>query len=266
MISDMKKDELKVGMKVRVSEADPRGHLRGEEAVITSLVTKAGYTDGVIHAVVDGEEYAFWVTELDSIESPEEYTLHGRPLQMGDMVWSTASKGWVYLGSYAGMSKAGASLWIDNLAYITCNPQDFAWDVPPVVDPRTIPPPLCFIDGLPVRVGSIMYHKSVDTAVTVCGPGFTFRGHRTVEVLDREGMRFPAGLHLLSWDFPNTPPPPKKVPQVRTRWYNIYEHDATRTSYSTFSSEEEAKKYALQGCVGQGSFQYEFVGPEAKQK
>jgi hypothetical protein len=260
MNSDMKKNELKVGMKVRVNEKDPRRLLRGKEVVITSLVSKDSYVSGVVHAEVEGldEEYAFWPSELDPIEVPKEYTLHGRPVKEGDRVYYLPTESFYIIASYY-----PGEAWTEVKDVIN-NPQDYAWDVPPVVDLSTIPPPLCFIDGLPVRVGSIMYHKSTDTAVTVCGPGFTFRGHRTVEVLDREGMRFPVGLHILSWDFPNTPPTPKKVRQVRTRWYNIYEHDATRTSYSTFNSKEEAKKYALQGCIGQGSFKYELVGPEAQ--
>jgi hypothetical protein len=257
MISDMKKNELKVGMKVLVNDKVLSTH-QGMTAVITSLIPKKGYVEGVIHAEVEGVgERAFFPSELDPIESPKEYTLHGRPVKEGDRVYYLHTGSFYIIASYYPGEE-----WTEFKNVIN-NPQDYAWDVPPVVDLRTIPPPLCFIEGLPVRVGSIMYHKGNDMAVSVMGSAVPAGTQPVVEVMRPNGERFPAYQHFLSWDFPNTPPAPKKVPQVRTRWYNIYEHDATRTSYSTFSSEEEAKKYALQGCVGQGSFRYEFVGPEA---
>jgi hypothetical protein len=253
MISDMD-NKFKVGDKVRLNQRHA-GHQAGKEGAVTRLeewsldtLVSVSFTDGTCSVC--------FAWRLDLIESPKEYTLHGRPVKEGDRVYYLPSEVFCLVArSYPGEE------WIA-LENVIENPQDCTWDVPPVVDPRTIPPPLCFIDGLPVRVGSIMYHTLWECAVVITGDHPN--NHQYLMGSTPENPPSSKARECLSWDFPNTPPAPKKVRQLRTRWYNIYDHDATRTSYSTFNSKEEAQKYALQGCQGQGSFQYPFVGP-AKQ-
>ena len=195
-----------------------------------------------------------WDSEIQLIETAQKpVTLHGRPVKEGDRVYYLPSELFVVVAK-----EYPQEPWT-SLEDISKNPQDYAWDEPPVVDPRTVPPPLCFIDGLPVRVGSIMYSTYFDKAVVITGNHPTEPDYLLGSTPGNPSNA--KGKKNLSWDFPNTPPAPKKVHQSRTRWYNIYEHDAGRTSYSTFNSEEEAKKHALPGCLGQGWFQYSFTGP-----
>src|SRR6266404_6958827 len=84
-----------------------------------------------------------------------EYTLHGRPLNVGDKVWSIVERDWRTVvepdrvAHPNNVSIPHACIW----------PKEYAWDEPPAVDLASIPPPLCWIEGHPVRKGSAMMTK-----------------------------------------------------------------------------------------------------------
>lgn len=247
-------------LEARVQLDEPYGRYP-EGTVGTVAHVKNGFNDNLVTVHVDGGgKFTAYAKRLSPVRAARQYLLHGRPIRKGDRVFNIERKRWVHIGD-EGMAAAKCSTWSE-AEDVASNSHKYAWDEPPQVDLRTVPPPLFFVDGLPVRKGSIMFDKASEKAVVIVGNEY----YQYVEAqFPQTGNIRRVDKGHLTYDFPNTPSAPEKVLQQRTRWFNIYENDAGRTSFHTYRSEEEAKKYALPGCLGQGYFRYQFVGPQVPQ-
>lgn len=175
--------------------------------------------------------------------------LHGRPLSLGSRLYYLKDLCWVTVST----SNRGVP-WV-YLDHVVRCPQAFAWDEP---DLAQVSPPLFFLENLPVRVGSVLYDTIREVAVQVVDDSVA----QYVKVrLPKTGNIVEAERNHLTFTFPSKKPVRPSAIQTKTRWYNIYERDAARTSYQTYATEEEAKKHALPDCQGQGYFKYQFTGP-----
>lgn len=81
-----------------------------------------------------------------------EYTLHGRPLKVGNQVWHV-SRGWMIL-SHGGLVEE-----VEN------HPQYYSWNE---VDLSKIEPPLFWMEGHPVNPGTPMLYRADDGEVYAC--------------------------------------------------------------------------------------------------
>jgi hypothetical protein len=217
-------------------------------------------TAGICPRVTLDRDGSVWqpnVGRLDFYTPPA--LLHGRQVSDGDMVYYIPSALWCVVRSDRKQISDGN--WI-RLESVQNDPQHFSWDVPPVVDLSKIEPPLFFVEGLPVRKGSVMFDKASEVAVTVDAVGAAQHVYvRKAQRLETQKMD---RAHL-SFTFPNVKPEPAKVVHVRTRWFNIYETDAAkdRVGFETYDTEEKARKgsAAYGNCLGQGYFSYQFAAP-----
>src|SRR6266404_5593464 len=175
-----------------------------------------------------------------------EYTLHGRPLNVGDKVWSIVERDWRTVvepdrvAHPNNVSIPHACIW----------PKEYAWDEPPAVDLASIPPPLCWIEGHPVRKGTAMMLKGNAVIAT----GIT---SNMISVEFGDGTRGYSIVDSLTFALPPNSRPMKKV--TRTVWINKYPLDGEQSR--TWHSEEEAKEYAYRGCQGQQSVTFEVEVP-----
>ncbi len=167
-----------------------------------------------------------------------EFTLHGRPLNVGDKVWQIHSREWLGVVN------------IGDAACVHANQDAFAWDIPPAVDLASIPPPLCWIEGHPVRKGTAMMLKGNAVIAT----GIT---SNMISVEFGDGTRGYSIVDSLTFALPPNSRPMKKV--TRTVWINKYPLDGEQSR--TWHSEEEAKEYAYRGCQGQQSVTFEVEVP-----
>ncbi len=166
------------------------------------------------------------------------YTLHDRPLNVGDKVW---------------LLKISDFIEAIKPEYIAAYPNNYAWDEPPAVDLSIIPPPLCWIEGHPVRKGTAMMHKE----------GMALVVERTDSFVEEYVTCYSIAGHMVTVSFANLtfslPPNSRLMKQeTRTRWFNKYDKYEDGGLYPT---EREAKNGALNGCQGQGSFSYEVEVP-----
>lgn len=83
-----------------------------------------------------------------------EYTLHGRPLKVGDKVWD------LDLGMWRNVNETyvyGEYSHVD-IHDVHESQEEYTWDIPPTTDISKIPPPLCWVEGHPIRIGTAMMH------------------------------------------------------------------------------------------------------------
>jgi|GEM_PF-3192441 len=97
-----------------------------------------------------------------------EFTLHGRPLKVGDKVWWISQKNWRTIVPSDAKPGENAIWWA------AARPDDFAWDEPPAIDLSIIPPPLCWIEGFPVRKGTAMMCNGEAVVIEDSGKSILF--------------------------------------------------------------------------------------------
>lgn len=178
-----------------------------------------------------------------------EFTLHGRPLKVGDKVWWLNSPVWLdVVDMQSEQAQQAAAVGIQ---WVSEHPSSFAWDEPPAVDLASIPPPLCWIEGHPVRKGEWMMWQA-NHAVVVNG----MREDGLVECIEPCGKIHYAFASLLTFSHPPSKRPMRTV--ERTVWINKYPVGGTYV----YGTEEDAKDQANPDCQGQHPVTYTVEIPE----
>ncbi|SRR6266404_829159 len=180
------------------------------------------------------------------------YTLHGQPLKVGDKVWSINENGWVDV--IVDVNICGRPNGCNSLAWIAYRQHLFAWDIPPVVDLAGISPPLCWIEGHPVRKGTAM---------------MTIHGYAcAMQIADRAGatVRYAnssdgnVSMKELTFALPPNSRPMKKI--TLTKWFNKYPADLFGSLMPClYASEREARLMATKHSQGQQSVTFEVEVP-----
>lgn len=157
------------------------------------------------------------------------YTLHGKELNVGDKVWSIEFSQWWDVYDYF------------ELRSVEESPEKFTWDIPPKIDLASISPPLCWIEGQPVRVGSAMMYG--ECAVVVLA-----KHGRWMQVKSYMDDVFSADPMSLTFNLPAVAPP--MTEKEVTVWINKYDPDCYSHS-NIYATEQQAKGYATHHCQGQ---------------
>jgi len=174
-----------------------------------------------------------------------EFSLHGRPLKVGDKVWNIGCARWECI-----CQRYALGLLPDDIETVDRFQSFYAWDEPPAIDLASIPPPLCWIEGFPVRKGTAMMTDIWHACVVEGGSD----GYVTFTTC--KGLRGGAGIDHLTFAIPPNARPMQKV--KRTVWINKYPQYDEGKIYPT---EWDASINAIHGCQGQQSVTYSVEVP-----